>query len=67
MEYIELREGQFDKVYIHSEDEIVPTNFYWYSGKMKVINKFAKDGWHVVGYAQDSVLMGREKKTASAE
>lgn len=65
MEYVELREGQFDRVNIHTETEIVKTDFYWYSGKIKVINKFAQDGWHVVGYEKDSVLMGREKKDLS--
>jgi hypothetical protein len=61
-EYVELRSGLRDYVNIHTEDELIRTDFPWHTGSIKVINKFAKDGWKVVGYERYSILMERDSK-----
>lgn len=61
-EYVEIREGMFGFVYIHTENEQTKTDLSWYMGNITVINNFAKDGWKVVGYEKDSVLMERDRQ-----
>ncbi|NYV64636.1 hypothetical protein HYI36_05160 [Bacillus sp. Gen3] len=59
-EYIELKK-MFDKVTIVREGEVFSiTDHRWDSNKIEVINRLAKEGWKVVGYIDESILMERE-------
>jgi hypothetical protein len=61
-EYVEIVEGMFGYVHIHTENEQIKTDLSWYTKNITVINKFARDGWKVVGYEKESILMERDKQ-----